>query len=92
MLVPEKSLQKEKNKEKKNLTAFQQNSITNWLLSCSEFVEICALPPYHHHIRRKTKSSIKFPKNAFLKLKGKKCTFGLRNSPSITLMPNYFNT
>lgn len=42
MLVPEKSLQKEKNKEKKNLTAFQQNSNTNWLLSCSELVEICA--------------------------------------------------
>lgn len=25
-------------------------------------------------------------------MKGNKCTFGLGNSPSITLMPNYFNT
>lgn len=78
LLVPEKSLQKVKKiQRKKNLTAFQQNSITNWLLSCSEFVEIRAdrittVSPSH---KEENQIFYYIPKECIFKIERKKVHF-----------------
>uniref|UniRef100_A0A8V5H8T5 Uncharacterized protein n=1 Tax=Melopsittacus undulatus TaxID=13146 RepID=A0A8V5H8T5_MELUD len=54
------------------------NNITNWLLSCSvcRYVHY-TLPPFHCHIRRKTKFPIKILKNAVSKWKGKSALWAI---------------